>query len=347
MKKYIITTWHRFMNWLRGVDTLPAEVPAPLSRDESRMLHHAELMALQEMLKEHKFERFWRGVRRLTVTVVVIVVILTSLVGYINQYGFAPSFSKPYVGVVKIDGAIGSKVTDEAVIPALRRAFKAKTSFVVLQIDSPGGSPSTAESIIREMEILKKETGKKVVAVIGGIGASAGYMIAAHCDEVVAGRYSLIGSIGAIMTSWNASALPPKVDVEQMMFASGELKGMLNPWKSPTEKDRAKAQALVDELARVFIEDIKSQRGAKLNAEGVNLFTGETWAGDQALKFGLIDRIGTLSDVVAPTQALPQDFGPHKKNGMSDILGEAAKSMVEGAYDAIKIKLSNESATIH
>lgn len=185
------------------------------------------------------------------------------------------------------------------------------------------------------------------MAVIGGIGASAGYMIAAHCDEVVAGRYSLVGSIGAIMTSWNASALPQKLDVEQMVFASGELKGMLNPWKAPSPADRAKAQTLVDELAQVFIEDVKTQRGKKLNPGSINLYSGEVWAGDQALKLGLIDRIGTLSDVVAPVDALAQDFGPGKKTGVTDILGMAGYSAMRGAIEAFRASSNSPASTLH
>lgn len=157
--KFLTKMWRRRILWLRGVDTLPEDIPRPLSADETRMLHHAELLALQEMLKEHRSERFWRSIRRLTVTVAVLVTVLLSLLSYINQYGFSPSFIQPYVGVVRIEGEIGTKVTDEAVIPSLRRAFKAKTAFVVLAIDSPGGAPSTAEAIIRELELLKKRPG--------------------------------------------------------------------------------------------------------------------------------------------------------------------------------------------
>ena len=204
------------------------------------------------------------------------------------------------VAVVKLQGEMvdGSRASAARVVPALERAFKAPgVKAVVLEIDSPGGSPLEAERIYSALTALKKAHPKPVVAVINNIGASAAYMVAMHCDQIYAGKYSLVGSVGAILSGWDFHKALDRVDVAQRVYTSGNLKAMLNPYIPMSVDAERKARELVQDIARQFVGDLVERRGDKL-AKGVDFATGEVWGGSQAKQLGLVDEVGTFEDVL-------------------------------------------------
>lgn len=217
--------------------------------------------------------------------------------------------------VVRIEGGIaggGSRGSADAVIKNLKLAFEQKNAQgVVLYIDSPGGAPAEAERINRYLTRMQEETKKPVYAVCAGMCASAGYMIAMHADEIYAGRYSLVGSIGAVLSSWNFADAIHKFGVQHNAYASGGLKAMLNPFSPIKSDDANKAQNLVNGMGHTFADEVKALRKDKLKPAGGDLFTGEVWDGQDALARGLIDRIGTLEDLVRdkfPKDAVARDM---------------------------------------
>jgi len=123
-------------------------------------------------------------------------------------------------------------------------------------------------------------------------------MIAMHADEIYAGRYSLVGSIGAILSTWNFADAINKLGVQHHAYASGKLKSMLNPYIPLKKDDETKVQSLVSGMGKVFAEEVIQRRGKKL-ATNVNHFTGEVWSGQDAKNIGLIDEIGTLDEVIS------------------------------------------------
>lgn len=181
---------------------------------------------------------------------------------------------------------------------------------VVLSIDSPGGAPVEAERINQALAALKAKHGKPVVAVIQGIGASAAYMVAMHADQVYAGKYSLVGSIGAVMTAWDVHEALARLNVRQRTYTSGPLKAMLNPYEAPNERGHAKARALVNQVGQAFATEVRERRARTLQP-GFDVATGEVWGGLEAKSLGLVDEIGTLEQVVQDRWGLRMhDFGP-------------------------------------
>lgn len=219
------------------------------------------------------------------------------------------------VGVVHIEGEIKatSPASADKIIPSLERAFAAeKVRHIVLAIDSPGGAPVESERIIDAIAFLKKKFPKPVTAVISNVGASAAYMIAMHADKVVAGKYSLVGSIGAIIAPWQLDRAIAKLNINQRIYASGKLKAFLNPFTPVTTDADAKAQALVDQVGRAFMAELVSARGGKLRKD-VDYQSGEVWSGAEAKELGLIDTIGTIDDVSHSMSDLKSyDFGPYQ-----------------------------------
>lgn len=217
------------------------------------------------------------------------------------------------VGVVRIEGDIGPgsrTASAAAVIPALKAAFESdKIKAVVLAIDSSGGAPVESERITNAIATLKQQHPKPIVSVIGNGGMSAAYMIAMHTDRIYAGKYSLVGSIGAVMATWDFHKALEKVDVAQRVYASGPLKAMLNPYLPMTDQANDKAQQLVNTMGKEFNDELRSLR--KALKPGVQYATGEAWGGNEALALGVIDELGTIDDVIERKWKLPaHDFGP-------------------------------------
>jgi protease IV len=270
---------------------------------------------LADFLKERKAEARWKKTRRY----LWVGMLLLSLVYYIafvlSTFGFKLMPNTDIVAVIKIEGEIaanGSASADK-LIPALRKAYERdNVKAIVLAIDSGGGAPVESERIINAMTLFKAAHPKPTYAFISNIGASAAYMIAVHTDRVYAANYSLVGSIGAVMAGWDVHKALDKFEVGQRVFASGEHKTMMSPYKAMSPASEAKAQSLVQALGDRFKAEVLSLRGDRL-AKGVNFATGEVWTGDTALQLGLIDEIGTIEAVIAAKHGIKTfDFGPGK-----------------------------------
>jgi protease IV len=136
-----------------------------------------------------------------------------------------------------------------------------------------------------------------VVAVINNMGASAAYMIAIHADKIYAGKHSLVGSIGAIITAWDLHKAIERVDVAQHLYASGQLKALFNPFAPVSQEDDAKAKLLVSQVGATFLDEVKRTRSATLKAT-VDYGSGEIWGGRSRELLPRI-RAGSVRTIVA------------------------------------------------
>lgn len=253
----------------------------------------------------YRSDRRWTTLKRIGFATAFVIGIGITLFNFISAHGRWPLVGD-YAAVVNIKGVMedGGRASADNIIPALSNAFEdSSAKAVILQIDSPGGSPLEAERIYTVMNDLRQKHKKPTIAVINTTGASAAYLVAIHADKIVAGRYSLVGSIGVIISTYNVSRLAERFNVERQNFTSGPLKDFLDPLTPPTEAARKKAQDLVQYGAGQFIAEVKARRGAKLKP-GVDVFTGETWLGGEAKHLGLVDELGTLEQV-ATSLSLP------------------------------------------
>lgn len=310
---------------------LPASTPdQPPSEDA--VAKHLTGTLLKDVMTELAAQRRWRLYTRGLYVMLVLVAIAYATM-QANGGSLGLGVTKPSVAVVAIRGAIfGDSIAGAAkVIPAIKKAFESEEiKGVILKIDSGGGAPSEAERISTLIGEMRRKHPKPVIAVVDSVGASAAYLIAVSADSIVAGRYSLVGSIGAILTGWDAHKTIRRIDLEQKVYASGSLKGMLNQFSEATPAGEAKAQALVDDIGRMFLAQVVERRGAKL-AQGVDFGTGEAWTGAEAKELGLIDHLGTeelaVSMISKGEDLEVLNLGPTK--GGSGILSSYAADMVE------------------
>ena len=263
--------------------------------------------------RERRSERRWRTLFQAVFFGAPVILGVLYFLFFLNTTGFRWGPFGSVVGVVRIEGAIGSteRASAENIIPVLQKAFSnPNVKGVVLHIDSPGGAPVEAERISTAITILKRKHHKEVVAVINNIGASAAYMIALNADKIIAAKYSFVGSIGAIMAPWQLDKGIAKVDVAQRVYASGKLKAFLNPFTPVSPEVDRKAQQLVDQMGGFFLAEVKARRGSLLK-DGVDVGTGEVWPGPEAKELGLIDDVSTVDDYIATHWGMKTyDYGP-------------------------------------
>ena len=219
------------------------------------------------------------------------------------------SKSTPHTAVVDVKGEIasGADASAEYVVAALRSAFEDEGSkAVVLLINSPGGSPVQAGMINDEIVRLKAKHGKPVYAVVEETCASAAYYIAAAADDIFVDKASIVGSIGVLMDGFGFTGTMEKLGVERRLLTAGENKGFLDPFSPQTEKQRAYAQTMLDQIHQQFIAVVKAGRGDRLKSTP-DTFSGLFWTGQQAIELGLADQLGNL-DYVAREVVKAEDI---------------------------------------
>ena len=202
------------------------------------------------------------------------------------------------IPVLRLFGTIGAAtplrqgLTIAGCATALERAFSIKNApAVILQINSPGGSPVQSRLIYERIRLLARQKKKKVYAFAEDVAASGGYMLACAADEIYADGSSLVGSIGVLSSGFGFVHLIHKLGVERRVYTSGENKFQLDPFKPEKPEEIKRLKRIQEIVHQDFISLVKESRGDRIAAAGDSLFTGEFWSGRQALELGLIDGI--------------------------------------------------------
>lgn len=171
---------------------------------------------------------------------------------------------------------------------------------VVLRIDSPGGSALTAELIWREIELTKKV--KPVVVSMGNLAASGGYYIACNADEIYAEENTITGSIGVFGMLPNLTNLATKVGIHTERVATHDNGADYSPFLPLDSKFRSLAQEQVETIYTTFVNRVAA--GRKMTFEQVDAIgQGRIWSGTDALRIGLVDKIGGLDDAIEAAAA--------------------------------------------
>jgi protease-4 len=253
-----------------------------------------------------------------------------------------------HTALIEIDGSIEAEGSGSAdsVIPSLNKAFSdAGSVAIVLRVNSPGGSPVQAGMIVDEILRLRKGyPHKPVYVVVDEICASGGYYIAAAADKIFVNKASIVGSIGVLMDGFGFTGTMDKLGVERRLLTAGENKGFLDPFSPQSEKHKAHAQAMINEIHQQFIGVVRTGRGKRLK-ETPEMFSGLFWSGAKAIEMGLADGFGSVDSVAREVVKVEDivDYTAHeglpervlKKFGAAVGAG-AVKSAYHGARPALR-----------
>jgi protease-4 len=158
---------------------------------------------------------------------------------------------------------------------------------IIVDINSTGGSMAAADQIA---EALQK-TEKKTVAVIRDHGQSAAYLIASATDKIYASKYSLTGNIGINKSILSRVEENKKQNLEYIDLSSAPFKDLLNPDRPLSELDQIKIRAITGALHEKFVTAVADNRHMD-KAKVAMLADGMSYTADEALKNGLVDKIG-------------------------------------------------------
>ena len=206
-----------------------------------------------------------------------------------------------HTALIEISGVIeaGGDVNADAVISSLQDAYDdTGTKGIILRFNTPGGSPVQSGIINDEIRRQKKLHPKiPVYGVVEDICASGGYYIAAATDKIYVDKGSIVGSIGVLMDGYGFTETMKKIGVERRLLTAGENKAMLDPFSPVNEKHKALAQTMLNEIHEQFKTVVRNGRGSRLK-ETPETFSGLFWSGEQSIKLGLADALGS-ADFVA------------------------------------------------
>lgn len=248
-------------------------------------------------INEQKTARRWSTLFKGLAFVYFLILILMAL-GIVHN---GKKTFEAHTALIDISGVIeaGGEVNADAVLSSLHDAYDDKaTKGIILRINSPGGSPVQAGIINDEIKRLRKlNPNIPVYAVVEDICASGGYYIAAAADKIYVDKASIVGSIGVLMDGYGFTEVMKKIGVERRLMTAGDNKAMLDPFSPLNPKHQELAQAMLNEVHEQFKTVVREGRGNRLK-ETPEVFSGLFWSGEQSIKLGLADALGS-ADFVA------------------------------------------------
>ena len=224
--------------------------------------------------------------RRLAVWRIVAIVALVA-VALVGVGRFDGMLVRDHVARFAIEGVI---LEDFDALDALAEvADDSRVKALIVYIDSPGGTFVGGEMLFDALRNVAES--KPVVAVMGTVATSAGYMAAVAADRIVARQGTITGSIGVIMQTMDITGLLEKIGVSAEAIKSAPLKATPSPLEPLTDEARAASQAIIDDMHMLFIDMVAERRG--FDAERARkLADGRVYSGRQAVANNLIDAIG-------------------------------------------------------
>ncbi len=163
---------------------------------------------------------------------------------------------------------------------------------VLLDVNSPGGAVAPSIEIAYAIKELKKR--KPVIAYASGVMASGSYYASIWAQKIIANPGSMVGSIGVIMQSVDASELMAKIGVKTQTVKMGAFKEAGTPTRQWTEKERKELEKITKSTYDMFVTDVANAR--KLKIEEHKLYAdAHIFTSVQAKNVGLIDEVATLS----------------------------------------------------
>nr|WP_315186270.1 signal peptide peptidase SppA [uncultured Flavobacterium sp.] len=234
------------------------------------------------------------------------------------------------IAIIYAQGEIQSGEGDVNVIGegSMRRSLQEarkndKIKAVVLRINSPGGNALTSDLIWREVELTKKV--KPVVVSMGNYAASGGYYIACNANKIFAENNTITGSIGVFGILPNFSQLATKIGIHVEQVKTHENSANYSPFVPLDEKFKAVTLEGVEHIYKTFVTHVAE--GRKMTFAQVDAIAqGRVWTGADAIKIGLVDKIGGLDDAIKEAASLAkiktystQNFPEYEKN-FDDIL---------------------------
>lgn len=167
---------------------------------------------------------------------------------------------------------------------------------IVLRINSPGGSATASEQILREIQLTKEK--KPVIISMGNYAASGGYWIATYGDRIFAEPNTITGSIGVFSLLFNVGELARQNGITWDTVKTGNLADTQTISRPKTPQELAIYQKSVDQVYNQFLAKVAESRNLP-RPKVEEIAQGRVWTGKEAQELGLVDELGGLEAAIA------------------------------------------------
>jgi protease-4 len=267
-----------------------------------------------------------------------------SLVDYAGSVAVRGSGSGK-IAVIYADGDIemgkdqkGAIASDDYRVLLQKLRNDATIDAVVLRVNSPGGSSLASDIIWREIDLLKKE--KPVVVSMGNYAASGGYYISCGADSIYADANTITGSIGVFSVIPNVEMfMKNKLGITFDRVKTGQYADMPSATRTLNATEQRFMQASVDSVYASFKSRVAI--GRKKSVTYIDsIAQGRVWIGADAVKVGLVDKIGTLNEAIAAAARLAHVKGYSVKSYPEN--KSFIEEFIDGYENSVKIKAIKE-----
>jgi protease-4 len=166
---------------------------------------------------------------------------------------------------------------------------------ILLIVNSPGGDVVASEKLARKVEEVAKK--KPVVVYVEDLCASGAYMASAPANYIVAEKHSIVGSIGVIMGVMHYYKLMEKLGINVTIIKAGKYKDIGSPYRPMTDEERQYLQKMIDSMYMDFVTWVAEHRNLTIN-DTLKIADGKIYTGEDAVKVGLVDEVGTEEDAL-------------------------------------------------
>lgn len=160
---------------------------------------------------------------------------------------------------------------------------------LIIEINSPGGTVIGGETLYEAIRYFAHK--KPVVAIMGDVATSAGYMAAIAAEKIYAQKATITGSIGVLFQTAEITEFLEKLGITVEAVKSTPLKGSPSLLEKVTPEARKSKRLIVEDMSNMFIRMVADRRNISIE-RARTLADGRVYTGQMALRHGLIDAIG-------------------------------------------------------
>lgn len=238
-----------------------------------------------------------------------------------------------------VSGSGSTNIQDKFMVSEIEKLRKDdKIKAVVFRVNSGGGSAYASEQIWKAITDLKKE--KPVVVSMGDMAASGGYYISCNASKIIAQPTTITGSIGIFGMFPNFKGTSEKLGLDFDAVKTHRFSDFGNVTRPMDDSEKSMLQAYIDRGYDTFLT--RCAEGRNIPKDTLEKYAeGRVWTGNQALKIGLVDKLGnilTAIETAAELAELGEDYlvyeYPKKRTFIEEFLNRgkedlAAKTLKE------------------
>jgi protease IV len=199
--------------------------------------------------------------------------------------------AKTKVGIITIKNTINDSTTYAG---QLKKFFEdTEIKAILIKFDCPGGSAGASQALFNEIKELKKQYLKPVISWVQSVCASGGYYIATASDHIIATPAAIVGSVGVYLPHPQLKEFIEQFKLKYSVISAGKFKTAGDPFLATTPEQEKHLKETVENTYHQFVNDVAAQRPKLTIATSATWADGKIFTGQQALKLGLIDELGS------------------------------------------------------